>query len=124
MGFMERLLLNKALAKYGKPEIFNTDQGSQYTSEAHTKLLLGNDIKISMDGKGRATDNIAIERFWRSAKYENIYLHEYKTIKELKNGVAEYIEFYNHRRFHQSLNYKKPMEVYSNCVAKQFENAA
>jgi putative transposase len=106
-------VLNDALDKYGKPEIFNTDQGSQYTSHSHTELLLDNHIKISMDGKGRATDNIAIERFWRSAKYENIYIQEYKTIRELKNGVNEYIEFYNYRRFHQTLKYKKPMEIYN-----------
>ena len=90
-------VLNNALEQYGKPEIFNTDQGSQYTSQKHTQLLLDNDIKISMDGKGRATDNIAIERFWRSAKYENIYIQEYKTIRELKNGVNEYIAFYTVR---------------------------
>ena len=106
-------VLNNALEQYGKPEIFNTDQGSQYTSQKHTQLLIDNDIKISMDGKGRATDNIAIERFWRSAKYENIYIQEYKTIRELKNGVNEYIAFYNHKRFHQSLKYKKPMDVYN-----------
>jgi putative transposase len=106
-------VLNDALENYGKPEIFNTDQGSQYTSHSHTQLLLDNDIKISMDGKGRATDNIAIERFWRSAKYENIYIQEYKTIRELKNGVNEYIEFYNYRRFHQTLGYKKPMDIYN-----------
>ena len=106
-------VLKDALDKYDKPEIFNTDQGSQYTSHSHTQLLLDNDIKISMDGKGRATDNIAIERFWRSAKYENIYIQEYKTIRELKNGVNEYIEFYNYRRFHQTLEYKKPMDIYN-----------
>lgn len=106
-------VLHDALDKYDKPEIFNTDQGSQYTSHSHTELLLDNHIKISMDGKGRATDNIAIERFWRSAKYENIYLQEYKTIRELKNGVNEYIEFYNYRRFHQTLKYKKPMDIYN-----------
>lgn len=106
-------VLNDALGKYDKPDIFNTDQGSQYTSHSHTQLLLDNDIKISMDGKGRATDSRAIERFWRSAKYENIYIQEYKTIRELKNGVDEYIEFYNYRRFHQKLKYKKPMEIYN-----------
>ena len=105
-------VLNDALDHYDKPEIFNTDQGSQYTSRKHTQLLLDNNIKISMDGKGRATDNIAIERFWRSAKYENIYIQEYKTIRELKNGVNEYIEFYNYKRFHQTLRYQKPMDVY------------
>lgn len=106
-------VLNSALEQYGTPAIFNTDQGSQYTSQKHTQLLLDNNIKISMDGKGRATDNIAIERFWRSAKYENIYIQEYKNIRELKNGVNEYIAFYNHKRYHQSLKYQKPMNVYN-----------
>ncbi|WP_416431014.1 IS3 family transposase [Piscirickettsia salmonis] len=88
-------VLKQALERYGTPKIFNTDQGSQYTSHDHTQLLIDRGIKISMDGKGRATDNIAIERFWRSAKYENIYLSEYANVKELKAGVTEYIEFYN-----------------------------
>ncbi len=117
-------VLNVALEEYGKPEIFNTDQGSQYTSHKHTQLLIDHDIKISMDGKGRATDNIAIERFWRSAKYENIYLQEYKTIRELKNGVNEYIAFYNHKRFHQSLKYQKPMNVYSYQKGESLKLAA
>lgn len=116
--------LNMALEKYGKPEIFNTDQGSQYTSHSHTQLLIDNGIKISMDGKGRATDNIAIERFWRSAKYENIYLHEYQNIRELKNGVDEYIEFYNHRRFHQTLKYQKPMDLYNYQRGEKLKLAA
>lgn len=107
-------VLKNAIAKYGKPEIFNTDQGSQYTSNDHTSLLLEHDIKISMDGKGRATDNIAIERFWRSAKQENIYLSEYKSMSDLRSGVAAYIDFYNTRRFHQTLDYQKPMDVYLN----------
>ena len=105
-------VLNDALEKYGVPEIFNTDQGSQYTSHEHTELLIKNNIKISMDGKGRATDNIAIERFWRSAKYENIYLNEYHTIHEVKQGVKEYVAFYNTKRPHQTLDYQKPMDVY------------
>jgi len=105
-------VLNEALSLYGKPEIFNTDQGSQYTSHIHTQTLKDNNIIISMDGKGRATDNICIERFWRSAKVERIYLNEYNTIKELKTDVSDYINFYNHRRFHQTLNYKKPMSFY------------
>jgi len=105
-------VLNEALLKYDKPEIFNTDQGSQYTSYIHTQKLKDNDITISMDGKGRATDNIAIERFWRSAKVERIYLNEYNTIKELKEDLADYMEFYNYRRFHETLEYKKPMKVY------------
>ena len=105
-------VLNKALATYGKPEIFNTDQGSQYTSFIHTQTLKDNGIVISMDGKGRATDNICIERFWRSAKCERIYLNEYNSMRELKDDVKDYIKFYNHRRFHETLEYKKPMAVY------------
>jgi putative transposase len=75
------------------------NQGSQYASQVHTQLLIDHGIKIPMDSKGRATDNIAIERFWRSAKQENIYLNEYQNIKELRAGMAEYIHFYNNRRF-------------------------
>ena len=105
-------VLNEALLKYGKPEIFNTDQGSQYTSYIHTQTLKDKGITISMDGKGRATDNIAIERFWRSAKVERIYLNQYNTIKELKEDVTDYMQFYNYRRFHETLAYKKPMSVY------------
>jgi len=105
-------VLNEALTNYGNPEIFNTDQGSQYTSYIHTQKLKDNGIAISMDGKGRATDNIAIERFWRSAKVERIYLNEYNTIKELKEDMTDYMDFYNHRRFHETLKYKKPMNIY------------
>jgi len=105
-------VLNAALTSYGTPEIFNTDQGSQYTSHIHTQALRDNGIIISMDGKGRATDNICIERFWRSAKVERIYLNEYNSIRELKNDVKDYMEFYNNRRFHETLQYKKPMNVY------------
>lgn len=117
-------VLKDALGTHKKPKIFNTDQGSQYTSNAHVDLLTENDIQISMDGKGRATDNIAIERFWRSAKYENIYLNEYASISQLKKGVKEYVEFYNFRRFHQSLNYKKPMELYLESANQEFPCAA
>jgi putative transposase len=95
------------------PEIFNTDQGSQYTSEVHTQRLKKLGITISMDGKGRATDNICIERYWRSAKVERIYLNAYQTINELTTDVDDYSEFYNNRRFHQTLDYKKPMDLYS-----------
>jgi putative transposase len=105
-------VLNDALKRYEKPEIFNTDQGSQYTSHIHTQTLKDHGIIISMDGKGRATDNICIERFWRSAKVERIYLNEYNTIKELKEDVNDYMEFYNYKRFHETLKYNKPMEVY------------
>lgn len=105
-------VLDQALSRYGPPEIFNTDQGSQYTSEVHTQRLKNRGIVISMDGKGRATDNICIERFWRSAKCERIYLNEYDSIISLQKDVDDYIEFYNYRRFHETLDYKKPMNVY------------
>ena len=109
-------VLNEALSTFGRPEIFNTDQGSQYTSYIHTQTLKDNGITISMDGKGRATDNICIERFWRSAKVEKIYLNEYFKISTLKNDVSDYMEFYNHRRFHETLKYKKPMNVYLKSI--------
>ena len=92
-------VLNEAIEQYGQPEIFNTDQGSQYTSELHTQRLKNLGIEISMDGKGRATDNICIERFWRSAKCERIYLNEYDSIEALESDVADYIDFYNHKSY-------------------------
>ena len=106
-------VLQEAITKHGKPEIFNTDQGSQYTSEIHTKLLIDNDIKISMDGKGRAIDNIFIERLWRTVKYENVYLQAYESTLDLYNGLKKYFDFYNNERFHQSLDYQTPGEMYS-----------
>jgi putative transposase len=113
-------VLNEALKNYPKPEIFNTDQGSQYTSYIHTQTLKDNGITISMDSKGRATDNIAIERFWRSAKCERIYLNEYNSINDLKQDIKSYIEFYNYHRFHQTLDYKRPMEVYDEKMYEHF----
>ena len=115
-------VLNEALSLYGKPEIFNTDQGSQYTSYIHTDTLKQNGITISMDGKGRATDNICIERFWRSAKVEKIYLNEYERVSILKEDIKEYINFYNHKRFHETLKYKKPMNVYWDSIKINDEN--
>jgi putative transposase len=115
-------VLNEALSLYGKPEIFNTDQGSQYTSYIHTQTLKDNGIIISMDGKGRATDNICIERFWRSAKVEKIYLHEYERVSVLKSDVSDYMQFYNYRRFHETLKYKKPMNVYFESLKINDEN--
>jgi len=106
-------VLEDALKNNPKPEIFNTDQGSQYTSYIHTQTLKDNGITISMDGKGRATDNIAIERLWRSVKCERIYLQDYQNMQELKEDLKSYFFFYNHHRFHQTLQYKKPMEVYN-----------
>ena len=117
-------VLNEALSLYGKPEIFNTDQGSQYTSYIHTQTLIDNGITISMDGKGRATDNICIERFWRSAKVEKIYLNEYDRVSTLKQDVKNYIEFYNHRRFHETLQYKKQIKVYYESMNINDENHA
>jgi putative transposase len=105
-------VLDDAIDKFGPPEIFNTDQGSQYTSDVHTQKLKDHGVIISMDGKGRATDNICIERFWRSAQCERIYLNEYRGLPDLRLDVADYIDFYNNRRFHESINYKKPMTFY------------
>ena len=109
-------VLNEALDLYGDPEIFNTDQGSQYTSNIHTQTLIDRGITVSMDGKGRAIDNICIERFWRSAKCEKIYLNQYNGICDLRDDVRDYIEFYNYKRFHETLNYQKPMDVYHNSI--------
>lgn len=105
-------VLEEALQNYGKPEIFNSDQGSQFTSLIFIQKLEDENIKISMDGKGRATDNIYIERLWRSLKYEDIYIREYQTISECEEGVNKYFKFYNQERFHQSLEYKTPDEIY------------
>lgn len=104
--------LKSALRKHEKPEIFNTDQGSQYTGNAFTGTLLESGIKISMDGKGRCMDNIFIERLWRSVKYEKVFLEEFETVTELIAGLKEYFEFYNFERPHQSFNSKTPAEVY------------
>lgn len=106
-------ILSETIKKHGCPEIFNTDQGSQYTSEIHTKVLKDNEIKISMDGKGRAIDTIFIERLWRSVKYENVYLQVYTNGVELDKGLEKYFEFYNNERLHQSLAYKTPSSMYN-----------
>lgn len=104
--------LERALRCHGKPLIFNTDQGSQYTSQEFTGTLKDNDIKISMDGKGRAMDNIFIERLWRSVKYEEIYIKEFQSVKELRESLKRYFNFYNNERPHQSFDGKTPAEVY------------
>ena len=111
-------VLKDAIAKYGIPDIFNTDQGSQYTSFEHTNILKQHNIKISMNGKGRSIDNIAIERFFRTLKYDEIYINEYSSISDLKKGISRYMNFYNHERFHSALNYQKPMNVYLEGVEK------
>lgn len=106
-----------AFAKSGhQPEIFNTDQGSQFTSSSFIKILQSRCIKISMDGKGRAIDNVYIERLWRSLKYEDIYLKAYNTVTELNNGVESYFEYYSTRRPHQSLGGKTPKTVYEHAA--------
>lgn len=103
--------LERAL-EIDKPEIFNTDQGSQFTSLEFTNRLERNDIRISMDGKGRAIDNIFTERLWRSLKYEEVYIRDYQSLKEAKGGIEKYLTFYNKQRLHQSLDYRTPAEVY------------
>lgn len=108
--------LEESLRRYGRPEIFNTDQGSQFTSREFTGLLIGHDIAISMDGKGRTFDNIFVERLWRTVKYENVYLYGYQNIPEAREGLSKYFEFYNRERFHQSLGYKTPWQVYSGTM--------
>lgn len=105
-------VLQETIDKYGKPEIFNTDQGSQFTSEAFIKVITDDEIKISMDGKGRALDNVFIERLWRSVKYEHIYLNVYEAGLSLWKGLDGYFRFYNCERPHQSLSYKTPANYY------------
>lgn len=109
-------VLNEALALYPKPEIFNTDQGSQYTANEHIKILVDNEISISMDAKGRSIDNIVIERFWRSLKYEDVYPSSYNNIKEARAGIDEYIKIYNSERLHSALDYLTPDEAYYKCA--------
>ena len=93
-------------------EIFNTDQGSQFTSHEFTHTLLDKDIQISMDGRGRALDNVFVERLWRSVKYECIYLNEYSSVSSLHQGLSDYFRFYNYERIHQSLDYKTPEKIH------------
>jgi len=104
--------LEEALARFGKPDTFNTDQGSQFTSAAFTGVLLAAEIKVSMDGRGRWMDNVFIERLWRSLKHEDIYLKGYADGREAKAGIASWVAFYNTRRPHQALGNRTPHEVY------------
>ena len=104
--------LEEAFAKYGQPEIFNTDQGSQFTSDDFTGALKARGVAISMDGKGAWRDNVFVERLWRSIKYEEVYLHAYDSVKDAKTGLARYINFYNTARPHSSLDRKTPDEFY------------
>jgi len=104
--------VKSAIRRHGKPEVFNSDQGAQYTSTGFTDILKENDIKISMDGKGRWMDNVFIERLWRSVKYEEVYTKEYGSVKELTSALHRYFEFYNFERRHQALDEKTPAEMY------------
>jgi len=109
--------LEEALARFGKPEIFNTDQGSQFTSAAFTGTLAASGIAISMDGRGRWMDNVFIERLWRSLKYEDIYLKGYSDGRDAKAGIAQWVAFYNHRRPHQALANRTPMAVWRDGIS-------
>ena len=108
--------LEEAIQSYGLPNIFNSDQGSQFTSEAFTGVLIQNRITISMDGRGRALDNIFVERLWRTVKYEDVYLKKYDGLQDLLIGLTHYFLFYNQERYHQSLGYKTPHEVYQTAI--------
>ena len=110
--------LERALRLYPKPDIFNSDQGSQFTGKAFTEVLKSQDIDISMDGKGRAMDNIFIERLWRSVKYEEIYLNEYRSVDALRKALKKYFHFYNTERPHQSFNGETPLKMYQTDAIK------
>jgi putative transposase len=106
--------LQEALAKHGKPDIFNSDQGSQFTSEAFTSVLKAEEIEISMDGKGAWRDNVFVERIWKSVKYEEVYLHAYDSVGQARTSLGRYLDFYNNRRPHSSLDRRTPDEAYFN----------
>ena len=108
--------VEEALGRYGKPEIFNTDQGSQFTSIAFTTLLCDNGIAISMDGRGAWCDNVFVERLWRSIKYEEVYLRAYDTVSDARASIGRYLTFYNGRRPHSSLDRKTPDAAYFNAL--------
>jgi putative transposase len=110
--------LEEALNK-GRPEIFNTDQGSQFTSDAFTGMLLEHGVQVSMDGKGRYTDNIFVERLWRSIKYEEVYLKAYQNGSEARAGIGAYLDFYNQERPHQALGYRTPGEVFQEGLQRK-----
>jgi putative transposase len=109
--------LEEALAKFGRPEIFNTDQGSQFTSAAFTGALAAAGVAISMDGRGRWMDNVFIERLWRSLKYEDVYLKGYVDGRDAQRGIASWIAFYNEQRPHQALTDRAPMAVWREAIA-------
>ncbi len=104
-------MLEEALGR-GTPEVFNTDQGAQFTSAAWTGRLEAAGVAVSMDGKGRCLDNVFVERLWRTVKYEHVYLHRYETVPTLRQGLAGFFEYYNDGRMHQALDYRTPAQVY------------
>lgn len=110
--------LHEALERYGHPDIFNTDQGSQFTDKDFTSILLDRGIKVSMDGKGRCLDNVFVERLWRSLKYEEVYLNDYDTPQEARQGIGRYFGFYNNERPHSALGYQTPASFYSMLMQK------
>jgi len=110
--------LKEAIARYGVPALFNTDQGSHFTSNSFTQILQDHQIRISMDGRGRWRDNVHIERLWRTVKYEDIYLQGYENLRALKRGLASYFDFYNRYRFHQTLDYETPDQRYRSFQVK------
>jgi len=116
--------LEEALARFGCPEIFNTDQGAQFTDADFTSKLAAHGIAISMDGKGRWIDNVFVERLWRSVKYEDVYLRAYESLAEARRGLAAYVEMYNSARPHQSLEYRTPDAVYFGALAAAERRAA
>ena len=108
--------LEETIERYGKPEIFNTDQGAQLTSDAFTSVLKDHGIQISMDGKGRWVDNVFVERLWRSVKYEEVYLHAYESVAEARNRIGQYFEFYNSERKHQTLKQTPDQAYHTNLM--------
>jgi putative transposase len=108
--------LEEALSRFGAPEIFNTDQGAQFTADSFTRVLRDRGIKISMDGKGRCIDNIFVERLWRSLKYEEVYLNPYDSMREARMGIGRYFDFFNHERPHQALGYQTPGSFYDGLL--------
>ena len=109
---LSNTLLEEALSK-GRPQIFNTDQSSQFTSEAFTSMLLAQGVQVSMDGRGRCMDNVFVERLWRSIKYEEVYLKAYQNGTEARKGIGAYLAFYNQERPHQALGYRSPGQVFT-----------
>jgi putative transposase len=119
---MEQPFCIEALEKafrWGRPEVFNSDQGSQFTSERFTGVLQGRGVAVSMDGRGRCLDNIFIERLWRSLKYEEVYLRDYRLVPEARAGIGRYFQFYNYERPHQSLEYRTPADLYRSRGARR-----